>query len=85
MHKSNCLLCGSPLVYSTESVIRTCDLCKGQFESEAACEQGHFICNTCHSSSANELIENVCIQSTSTQPVGMAIALIQRFPNAYLP
>ena len=76
MNKSNCLLCGSPLVYSLESWIRTCELCKGQFESEAACGQGHFVCNTCHSSSANELIEAVCVHSTSTKPVEMAISLM---------
>jgi len=44
--------------------------------SEASCEQGHFVCDTCHSSSANELIEKVCIRSTSTRPVEMAVALM---------
>lgn len=74
--KSNCLLCGSPLVYLTESRTCTCELCKGQFESEATCQQGHFICNSCHSASANDLIEKVCINSTSTKPVEMAISLM---------
>src|SRR6266508_909052 len=74
--KSNCLLCGSPLVYHTETRACTCELCNGQFVSEASCEQGHFVCDTCHSSSANELIEKVCIRSTSTRPVEMAVALM---------
>ena len=42
MNKSNCLLCGSPLVYSLESLIQTCELCKGQFESEAGLRAGTF-------------------------------------------
>ena len=76
MHKSNCLLCGSPLVYHAAARMHTCELCQGQFESEAACEQGHFICNACHSASANDLIERVCINSISTKPVEMAITLM---------
>ena len=76
IHKSNCLLCGSPLVYSTTMQTHACELCKGQFESEAACEHGHFICNTCHSASALELIEKVCINSTSTKPVELAVSLM---------
>jgi len=75
-YKSNCLLCGSPLIYFTEARIYTCELCEGQFESEAACQQGHFICNACHGASAIELIEKVCINSNSTKPVEMAIALM---------
>jgi hypothetical protein len=48
-----------------------------EFQSEVSCEQGHFICDSCHSSSANELIEKVCAQSVSTQPVELAIALMK--------
>lgn len=74
--KSNCLLCGSPLRYHTEPRTYTCDICQGQFISEAACEQGHYICNGCHSASANDLIENICIHSSSTKPVELAISLM---------
>lgn len=80
MHKFNCLLCGSPLVYSEEVHAYTCELCKEQFESEAACEQGHFICNACHCTSANELIEKVCIHSASTKPVDLAVSLMNAPP-----
>ena len=75
-YKSNCLLCGSPLEYRTESHVYTCELCKCKFGSEVTCQQGHFVCNACHSSSANELIEKVCINSTSTKPVEMAVSLM---------
>src|ERR1051325_7991442 len=74
--ESNCLLCGSPLVYHTVASTYTCELCNGQFESETTCEKGHFVCNACHSVSANELIEKVCINSTSTKPVELAVSLM---------
>ena len=65
------------MLYHTESTMHVCELCHGHFESEATCEQGHFICNSCHSSSANDLIEKVSIKTISTQPVELAISLMK--------
>ena len=74
---SNCLICGSPLVYLTEVKPLKCYLCGGEFLSEASCERGHFVCDGCHSSSANELIERICIQSGSLKAVDLAIELMK--------
>lgn len=74
--KSNCLLCGSSLNYLTEAQVLTCVLCNKEFRSEAACEQGHYICDSCHSASANDLIEQVCIKSDSIRPVELAVSLM---------
>lgn len=75
--KSNCLLCGEPLVYRTESSPLACAVCGEEFPTEAACRQGHFICNSCHASSANDLIENICIKSDSLKPVELAVELMK--------
>ena len=75
--KSNCLLCGEALVYSTEAQARACALCGNEYPTEAVCAQGHFICNACHSQSANELIETVCVKSDSVKPVELAIELMK--------
>ena len=75
--KSNCLLCGEALIYFTESKPFTCLICGDEFHSEASCQQGHFICNACHSQSANELIEQICIKSNSLKPVELAIELMK--------
>lgn len=74
--KSNCLLCGSPLIYLNEAQSLSCELCGKASQSEAACQKGHYVCNSCHSSSANDLIERVCINSKSTAPVKLAMALM---------
>ena len=76
-HKSDCLLCGQPLVYFTDARPMVCAVCGNESASEAACAAGHFVCNNCHSSSGNELIEKVCIQSESVQPVELAIELMK--------
>jgi len=76
--KSNCLLCGEALVYSTESKQLTWALCGNESQSEASCSQGHYICDSCHSASANEMIESICIKSETTKPVDLAIELIKK-------
>ena len=74
--KSNCLLCGCILVYLMEARTFSCELCGKVVSAEVRCAKGHYICDSCHSSSANNLIENVCVHSESTKPVEMAISLM---------
>lgn len=75
--KADCLICAAPLAYHSQVQAFTCVLCGDDFQSEVSCEHGHFICDACHSASANELIEKVCIQSESTQPVELAVELMK--------
>jgi hypothetical protein len=75
--KADCLLCGHRLTYLAEPESLVCALCGQSFESQVACEQRHYVCDRCHSASANDLIERVCIQSESTDPVGLAISLMK--------
>lgn len=42
------MICGRPLVYSTETVLRECCICHRLKPSDAACEAGHFVCDDCH-------------------------------------
>lgn len=77
LHKVDCLLCGQPLGYFTEARRMPCALCGNEFHAEAACTAGHFICDQCHSASANELIEKVCSQSDSVRPVELAVDLMK--------
>lgn len=76
MRKSSCLLCGSPLVHLAEARTHTCELCRGHFVSDVVCKQGHYICEACHSVPADELIQKICLNSSSTQPVELAVSLL---------
>jgi hypothetical protein len=76
MRKYNCLICRSALDILPEKRTFTCELCRGKFESEVVCRQGHYVCDTCHSAPDGELIEKVCLHSTSTQPVELAFFLL---------
>lgn len=46
---SGCLLCGKPLVYEQVPRPRRCSVCGEEKLSSCACEDGHFVCDACHS------------------------------------
>jgi hypothetical protein len=73
-HQSGCLICGADLVYSEAQ--RTCYYCGQSYEANAACANGHYVCDACHSLSANDLIEQYCTQTDATDAVAMAITLM---------
>jgi hypothetical protein len=70
--KSNCLICGEDLKYETSNSKQKCFYCGNTFQSNAECSNGHFVCDYCHASSANQIIMKFCSQSTSTNPVELA-------------
>jgi hypothetical protein len=76
-NKAGCLVCGKILVYSTEEQEMKCSFCAKTFSSHARCDGGHFVCDTCHASSATEIIRNICLNAEDTDPVLLAIRIMQ--------
>ncbi|HJV67031.1 MAG TPA: DUF5714 domain-containing protein [Geomonas sp.] len=76
VHTSGCLVCGADLVYDETQASRTCSLCSGSFPTNARCREGHFVCDTCHGLPALDLIEQVCLASSDTDPLRLASALM---------
>jgi MoaA/NifB/PqqE/SkfB family radical SAM enzyme/SAM-dependent methyltransferase len=64
--QSGCLVCAAPLLYHTIEQQAVCHFCGTQVTANAACEQGHFVCDSCHTGDALELIEYLCAASTTT-------------------
>ena len=48
-NKENCIICGKPLVYFKETEKRKCAICSRLCDANASCEDGHFVCDDCHS------------------------------------
>lgn len=44
--------------------------------SDSRCIHGHYVCDDCHRSDANGLIERYCTSTTATDPLEMAITLM---------
>jgi hypothetical protein len=75
--KSGCAFCGKELHYIDQPEELHCVFCNGIFSTQAKCVDDHFVCDACHSLSANELIERFTIASFSKEPLHMAITLMK--------
>ncbi len=76
MENNGCIICGADLIYTEKAEPMQCSICKNVFPSNAKCENGHFICDTCHGKDGFELIEQVCILSKSTNPIELAVFIM---------
>lgn len=74
--KNNCLLCGGNLVYCDTPQKVECGLCHRIFESRAICENGHYICDECHSKNGIALILELCRHSKSRNPITIMKRLV---------
>lgn len=71
--KANCAVCGKPLVYSEEARDLTCAVCGKVERGRSFCQAGHYVCDACHRKAGVESIMGICSQSTSKDPVEMAM------------
>jgi hypothetical protein len=77
MKTENCAVCGAPLVYFTQKQKNVCQFCGREFEIDAMCEKGHYVCDECHARNAIEAITGYMMCSDSDNPVEMAIEIMQ--------
>ena len=76
-YKSGCLICGDELLYSEYLTTETCFYCGVMKETNSCCSSGHYVCDTCHNGTANDLIERYCCSTGSTSPLSIAISLMK--------
>ncbi len=62
-NKTNCLICANPLLYKNEAQLKSCFYCRREYETNTFCQEGHFVCDICHSANANEIIKSFCLTS----------------------
>jgi len=65
---NNCGVCARPLIYATESVTKTCAICGKEEKTNIYCPAGHYVCDTCHSKAAIEVLKQVLNSTKSTDP-----------------
>jgi hypothetical protein len=68
---NNCGVCARPLVYSTESICKTCALCGKTEKASIFCPAGHYICDACHGKAALEVLKQILATSTTTDPAAI--------------
>jgi hypothetical protein len=80
MYSSGCLICGAELIYSQDESALICAVCKTERRSNAACQNGHFVCDHCHEANAFDFISAYCLTTTAADPIDIAVS-IMRHPS----
>ncbi len=80
--KKNCLVCGKPLIYFEEEKLLECRLCHQRKSANAACEDGHFICDECHAGGGAEILD-LLLRSEEKDPVALFLRLCE-MPEVHL-
>ena len=75
--KSGCIICGAEITYLQEETQLQCAFCREMKWADARCRNGHFVCDSCHAEGPNIWIEQQCLTSDVTDPVQLAIELMQ--------
>lgn len=68
-HRTGCMVCGAELVYFATLQEKTCTYCGRTLLADAACVNGHFVCNDCHRSDALAILRVVCLSCRETDCV----------------
>lgn len=67
--KTGCLLCGKPLIYFQKPQKLTCARCGKMFSARCSCEEGHYICDSCHLKEGVERCFAYCLTCSETVPI----------------
>lgn len=71
-----CLVCGKPLTYFETAQERACVFCRRSFDAYASCEEGHYVCDSCHAARGVEDIRTLCLRSRSQNPVEILMTIM---------
>jgi Family of unknown function (DUF5714) len=72
-------MCGAPLNYQEEEIQAKCHYCQAELSANAVCEQGHFVCDACHSNDGLAIIEHICQTTAETDLIAL-LDEIRRHP-----
>jgi LSD1 subclass zinc finger protein len=67
----DCGVCAKPLVYATQSVTMRCAFCGKEEKTLIYCPDGHYICDSCHSKAAVDVLRGVLASTKTTDPLAI--------------
>lgn len=81
-YTTNCMICGSPLIYLDKPVLKKCEYCGTEELARAHCTDGHYVCDSCHEKDGIEVIKEYCLKTESKDPIKIAEEIMadQRIP-----
>ena len=69
--EAGCLVCGAPLRYLEGETKQGCTFCGARLPANALCEQGHFVCDACHTRDAEAFLEHICLTTRETDMIAL--------------
>ncbi len=78
-----CLACGKPLRYFETAWPMQCVFCGQTFDSYAACEDGHYVCDACHAARGVEAVMDYCLHTDARDPIAI-MQTIMDTPYIYM-
>ena len=78
--KEECIICKAPLVYLEKDEMMECVLCHKKELSKTRCEQGHYVCNECHTKGMDVIID-ICLSETSKNPIEIIRKMMEQQRN----
>lgn len=63
-----CIVCEAPLVYLEKDELMECVLCHKKEFSKTRCQNGHYVCNDCHTKGMDVII-SMCLKESSQNPI----------------
>ena len=73
----NCMVCGKSLVYYDTAQINKCYICGTSGSTNATCEDGHYVCDACHSEKGVLLISFEAGKTSSKNPIYIATGIMK--------
>ena len=80
---SGCLLCGKPLRYERTAVPRICAVCGAEALSACACEDGHFVCDRCHTAGLDAFFLPYLLHTSERDPQRL-LEQVMALPQVHL-
>jgi len=68
---AGCMVCGTPLTYLENNREKKCAFCGIVKAANAECENGHFVCDDCHSSNAIDIVRHICLNTEETDMIDL--------------
>ena len=68
-HTENCMICGGQLVYSNTTQNMSCHFCKKHDDVNVICENGHYVCDSCHADNGISFITKYVKETKSKNPI----------------
>jgi len=78
-YQSGCMVCGTDIIYLSERIQKHCHYCGRLLSTNTICQEGHFVCDVCHSQDSLTVIRDICIATTCDDAVEL-FSLIRSHP-----